>query len=140
VSPHYSLHESAGQLRVRQLLSNAQAVNLQNKANWRPARTRKNEPIRVLEKTNPLRRSKKRTHSGCHPLIPNEPNRVGTLLGFAVRLVLPAVGAELLHFETFCCGFFVLGVRVVPVFALGALERDDFSWHLSSLYAQNGHP
>jgi hypothetical protein len=53
----------------------------------------------------------------------------GGLLGFAVRLVLPAVRTELLHLEAFRRGFLILRVRIVPVFALGALERDDFSWH-----------
>jgi hypothetical protein len=43
--------------------------------------------------------------------------------------VLPAVGTELLHLETLCRGFLIFGVGVVPVFALGALERDDLSWH-----------
>jgi hypothetical protein len=44
-------------------------------------------------------------------------------------VMLPAVRAELLHFQPFGGGFFVLGAGVVPVFALGALERDDFAWH-----------
>ena len=52
-----------------------------------------------------------------------------TLLGFLVRMVLTAVGAELLHFKTFGGRLFVLGGRVVPVLAFTALERDDFSWH-----------
>jgi hypothetical protein len=45
-------------------------------------------------------------------------------------LVLAAVGTELLEFQTFGRGLFVLGAGVVPVFALVALERDDFSWHV----------
>jgi hypothetical protein len=51
------------------------------------------------------------------------------LLGFPVRVVLSAVRAELLHFKTASGGLLVLGARVVPVLALGALERNDFSWH-----------
>src|SRR6185437_9361547 len=58
----------------------------------------------------------------------------GGLLGFAVRLVLPAVRTELLHLEAFRRGFLILRVRIVPVFALGALERDDFSWHKLPLH------
>jgi hypothetical protein len=47
-----------------------------------------------------------------------------------VGLVLPAKRAELLHFETLGGRLLVFGARIVPVLALGALERDDFSWHL----------
>ena len=50
-----------------------------------------------------------------------------------MRVVLAAVWTELLHFQPFGGGFFVLGAGVVPVFALGALERDNFSWHLFDL-------
>jgi hypothetical protein len=57
-----------------------------------------------------------------------------SLLDFLVRVVLPAVRTELLHFQPFGGGFFVLGAGVVPVFALGALERDDFAWHLLTSY------
>jgi hypothetical protein len=41
--------------------------------------------------------------------------------------VLPIVTAELLQFQLFRHGLFVLRRRVVPAFALGTLERDDFS-------------
>ena len=54
------------------------------------------------------------------------------LLDFLVRLVLAAVRAELLHFQTLGRGLLVLRVRVVPVLALGALERDDFASHVYS--------
>jgi hypothetical protein len=48
-------------------------------------------------------------------------------------MVLPAVGAKLLHFETFGGRLLVLSGRVVPVLALTALERNDFSRHLLPL-------
>jgi hypothetical protein len=44
-------------------------------------------------------------------------------------VVLSAVRAELLHFQTASGRLLVFGAGVVPVFALAALERDDFSWH-----------
>jgi hypothetical protein len=49
-----------------------------------------------------------------------------SLLDFLVRLVLAALAAELLHFKAFCRGFLVLGARIVPILALGALKSDDF--------------
>src|ERR1017187_3288623 len=51
------------------------------------------------------------------------------LLDFLMRLVLPAVPAELLHFQAFGGGLLVLGRRVVPVLALRALERNDVARH-----------
>jgi hypothetical protein len=53
------------------------------------------------------------------------------LLDFLMRLMFPAKGAELLHFQTLCLSLLVLGSAVVLAFALGALERDDFS-HVDS--------
>ena len=53
----------------------------------------------------------------------------GKLLGFAVRLMLAAAGAELLEFQPLRRCLLVLCVRIVPFLALGALERDDFSGH-----------
>jgi hypothetical protein len=44
-------------------------------------------------------------------------------------MVLAAVGTKLLHLKTFRGRLLVFRGRVVPVLALGALERDDFSWH-----------
>jgi hypothetical protein len=41
--------------------------------------------------------------------------------------VLPLVTAELLHLELFRHRALVLGRRVIPTFALGALHCDDFS-------------
>jgi hypothetical protein len=50
-----------------------------------------------------------------------------------VRLVLPAVIAELFHFETLGGRLLVFGVRVVPVLAFLTLECNDFSCHNASI-------
>jgi hypothetical protein len=55
------------------------------------------------------------------------------LLDFLMHLVLAAMVAELLHLQAFCRGLLVLGGRIVPVLAFGALERDDVSRHLFTL-------
>jgi hypothetical protein len=47
-----------------------------------------------------------------------------------VRLVLPAVRAELFQLDPLGRGFLVLRARIIPVLALGALKRDYFSRHL----------
>jgi hypothetical protein len=41
------------------------------------------------------------------------------------------MGAELLEFQPLRGGFLILGLGIVAVLALGALERDDFSGHLT---------
>jgi hypothetical protein len=46
-----------------------------------------------------------------------------------MRLVLAAAGAELFELETLGSRLLVLHVRVVPLFALVALERNDFACH-----------
>ena len=51
------------------------------------------------------------------------------LLDFPMRLVLPAMRAELLKFQTLGSGLLVLGRRIIPVLALGALERNDIAGH-----------
>src|SRR5262249_22192634 len=51
------------------------------------------------------------------------------LLDFLMRLVLPAVAAEFLHFQPFRRRLLVLRRRVVAILALGALERDDVARH-----------
>src|ERR1035438_9125463 len=56
------------------------------------------------------------------------------LLDFLMRLVLPAVPAELLHFQAFGGSLLVLRRRVVPVLALRALERNDVARHGSNSY------
>jgi len=53
-----------------------------------------------------------------------------SLLDLSVRLVLPAARAELLELETLCGRLLVLGVGVVPLLALLALEGNDFARHL----------
>jgi hypothetical protein len=87
---------------------------LQNKANREPTKRthcpgrcssgRKNEPI-IAIRPNKTKGSAdgKRTRSGRRL-----PDR--KLLGLAVRLVFAAVGTELLHLETLCGSFFVLGI------------------------------
>jgi hypothetical protein len=51
------------------------------------------------------------------------------LLNFLVRPVAPTLAAELIQFKTLRRGLLVLRGRVILVLALGALQRDDFSWH-----------
>jgi hypothetical protein len=53
------------------------------------------------------------------------------LLYFFVRRVLAAPVAELLQFQTIRRRFAVLGLRIVPLFAITALHRNNFSGHFS---------
>jgi len=53
------------------------------------------------------------------------------LLHFFVRRVLAAPVAELLQFETVRCRFAVLGLRIVPLFAITTLQRNNLSGHCS---------
>jgi hypothetical protein len=46
-----------------------------------------------------------------------------------MRLMLAALRTELFHFETLGCRLLVLGVAVVPIFALSALKGNDFARH-----------
>jgi hypothetical protein len=46
-----------------------------------------------------------------------------------VRLMLAALRTKLFQFETLSGCLLVLGIAIVPVLALGALERDDFAGH-----------
>src|ERR1051325_4835413 len=57
------------------------------------------------------------------------------LLGLPVDRVLPIVTAELLQFELLRHRLLVLRRRVVPTFALGALEGDDLSACARHLYS-----
>src|SRR5215472_11480323 len=50
-----------------------------------------------------------------------------------MRLMLTAMAAKLLHLDAFRGRLLVLRRRIVPVLALGALERDDFSRHNPNL-------
>src|SRR5882762_6416738 len=54
-----------------------------------------------------------------------------SLLHFFVRLVLAASGTELLQFDTVRCRLAVLGGRIVPLFTLATLQRNDLSGHCS---------
>jgi hypothetical protein len=46
-----------------------------------------------------------------------------------MRLMLPAERAELLQFQPFRGGPLVLGLAVIAVLALPALELNNFAWH-----------
>jgi hypothetical protein len=46
--------------------------------------------------------------------------------------VLPAVPAELLHFQALSGGLLVLGAGVIAVLALRALKSDDVARHFAS--------
>ena len=43
-----------------------------------------------------------------------------------MRRMLPAPVAELLQFQTIRCRFAVLGLRIIPLFAITALQRNNF--------------
>jgi hypothetical protein len=49
-----------------------------------------------------------------------------------VRLVLAAVRAKLFQFQALCSSALVFGFAVIPVFALSALELNNFTRHLYS--------
>ena len=53
------------------------------------------------------------------------------LLHFFVRRVLAAPVAELLQFQTVRCRLAVLGLRIVPLFAITTLQRNNLSGHCS---------
>jgi hypothetical protein len=46
--------------------------------------------------------------------------------------MLPATAAELLQFQPVRRRLPVLGLRIIPLFALTALQRNDFSGHENS--------
>ena len=46
-----------------------------------------------------------------------------------MRRVLPATRAEFLHFQPIRGGFPVLGGRIIPLFTIAALQRNDLSGH-----------
>jgi hypothetical protein len=45
--------------------------------------------------------------------------------------MLAAIRTEFLHFQTFGCRPFVFGFAVVPIFALVALELNNFARHIA---------
>jgi hypothetical protein len=47
-----------------------------------------------------------------------------------MRLMLAAERAELLHFKTLRGGPLVLGLAVIAILALAALELNNFAWHV----------
>jgi hypothetical protein len=48
-----------------------------------------------------------------------------------MRRVFPATVAELLEFDPIRSGLPVFGLRVVPLFAITALHRNNFSGHIA---------
>jgi hypothetical protein len=54
------------------------------------------------------------------------------LFHFLVRRMLPATVAEFLQFQPLGHGFTVLGLRVIALFAITALHRNNFSGHKNS--------
>jgi len=65
--------------------------------------------------------------SDWHPAAGNQ------LLHFFMRRMLPAATAEFLLFQSLRHSFAVLGRRIVPLFAITALHRNNFSGHCSLL-------
>jgi hypothetical protein len=64
--------------------------------------------------------------------LPNYPiAKLQNLLNFFMRRVLTAPTAELFQFQTVGCRFAVLGRRIVPLFAITALQGNNFSGHCS---------
>jgi hypothetical protein len=57
------------------------------------------------------------------------------LFHFFVRCVLPAPVAELLQFQTIWRRFAVLRLRIVPLFAITTLQRNNLSGHFKQLLA-----
>jgi hypothetical protein len=55
------------------------------------------------------------------------------LFHFLMRRVLAAAPAKLLQLQPVRLGFPVLGGRVIPLFAITALQRNDLSGHRSLL-------
>lgn len=52
------------------------------------------------------------------------------LLGLFMSRVLTATSAELAEFQAIRRGLLVLGRRVVPTLAIGALKHNIIAWHL----------
>jgi hypothetical protein len=55
------------------------------------------------------------------------------LFHFFVRRMLAAPAAELLQLNPVRCRFTVFGCRIVPLFAITALHRNNFSGHTEQL-------
>jgi hypothetical protein len=61
---------------------------------------------------------------------PNYPiTKLQNLFHFLMRRVLAATLAKLLHLQPIGRGLAILGRRVIALFAIAALHRDDFSGH-----------
>jgi hypothetical protein len=61
-----------------------------------------------------------------------EISKLQNLLHFFVRRVLAATPAELFHLQPIRLGLPVLGSGIVPLFAITALHRNNFSGHENS--------
>jgi hypothetical protein len=61
----------------------------------------------------------------AHPLL-----EVLVLLGLAMRLMFAAKRTEFFHFKTLRGGPLIFGFAVIAIFALAALELNNFAWHV----------
>jgi hypothetical protein len=68
---------------------------------------------------------------------PNYPTLIAyqNLFGLTMRLMLPAIGAEFLEFQTLRGGLLILRIAVVPVLAFLALELNDLARHTASFFS-----
>jgi hypothetical protein len=64
--------------------------------------------------------------------ITNYPSPITNLFHLFMRRVLAAPTAELLQLQPVRCRFAVLGRRIIPLFAIAALQRNNFSGHFNS--------
>jgi hypothetical protein len=66
----------------------------------------------------------------AHFQLPNyNISQLPELLHFLMRRMLPAAAAELLQLQPVRSGLPVLGGRIIPLFALTALQRNNLSGH-----------
>jgi hypothetical protein len=59
------------------------------------------------------------------------------LFHFLMRRVLAATAAEFLELQPLCRRLPVLGGRIIPLFAIAALQRNNFSGHENRSYASS---
>jgi hypothetical protein len=64
------------------------------------------------------------------PQLPNFP--ITQLFHFFVRRMLPAPAAKFLQLQPIRRSLPILGLRIVPLFAITALHRNNFSGHKNS--------
>jgi hypothetical protein len=63
-------------------------------------------------------------------------SQITNLFHLFVRRVLAATAAELFEFQPFGCRFAVFRFRVIALFAITALHRNDFSGHFNNSCCQ----